>query len=246
MRLFDRIEPTTLDRRDWQLSVVSLVIIVVLGVSLALLMYPAVFVSNEAPAGHTGKVLFLSFCALFVFTVTYLSNREYVVYKLRRSLVRHSGQIETLRRTASTDLLDSLGGFSHFQDQLTMSFRRAVQVRESFSLVFVRVEPSSKLKSPQEFSLALGDAARALVRKLRADDSLYRLSSSAFGIFLPNTAIAEMNRIVERVAEGLIDASDVGNRFTFGVGVVNYPQQASTAHEMERLAYSFSLSKDSA
>jgi hypothetical protein len=61
---------------------------------------------------------------------------------------------------------------------------------------------------------------------------------------LLNTREAEMNQVASRVAEGLADASGASNRFTFDLQVVNYPQQASTAYEMERIANAFSLHKE--
>jgi hypothetical protein len=63
---------------------------------------------------------------------------------------------------------------------------------------------------------------------------------------LPNTCEADMNQVASRVTEGLADASGASNRFTFDMQVVNYPEQVSTAYEMERLADAFSLRKGSA
>jgi hypothetical protein len=85
-----------------------------------------------------------------------------------------------------------------------------------------------------------------LIRKLRTDDSLYLLSSCVFGIVLPNTCGADMNRVADRVAEGLADASGAGNNFSFDIQVVNYPEQVSTAYEIERKAVAFSDQKKSA
>jgi hypothetical protein len=55
-----------------------------------------------------------------------------------------------------------------------------------------------------------------------------------------------MDRVVDRVAEGLNDASGSGNTFSFDIQVVNYPEQVSTASEMERIADDFSLRKGAA
>jgi len=246
VKFFDRLDRTTLDRRERELSALSLGVIVVLGAGVCLLVYPFVIASQGTAAGHTTRVLFVSFCVMYVLMVAYLLDREYVIQKLRRSLAQHRGQIEALRQEASAGLLGTLSGFSHFQDQLTLGFRRAVQIREPLSLVLVRVHPSPKLATPNEASVALGEAARALVLKLRTEDSLFLLSSSVFGVFLPNTARAGMNRVVERVTEGLLDASGPGCRFRFDLGMVNYPEQASTAYEMQQLAYAFSVNKGSA
>jgi len=243
VRLFDRLDRTTLDRRTWELSALALGVVIVLGAGLVLVMYPSVFATNEASRGHAARTLFVSFCVWFVLTVAYLFDRVYVIHKLRRSLAQQRGQIEALRQEASDDLLGTLAGFTHFQDQLTMGFRRAVQVREPLSLVLVRVQPSPTLNSPREVSLTLGEVARGLVRKLRIGDSLFLLSSTVFGIFLPNTPRIGMNRVVERVSEVLLDASSAGRRFRFDLGMIYYPEQASTASEMEQLAYSFSFSR---
>ena len=246
MDLFDKVDPKTLDRRHWQLSILSLGMILILGGGLALLMYPAVFGSNPPPAGHTSRTLFFGFCVLCVLMVAYLLDRQYVVYQLRKNLVEREAQIARLRQEASADLLGTLPGFSHFQDRLTMGFRRAAQTGEPLSLILVRLKPSHTPDSPREISIALRDAARVLIRKLRTDDSLYLLSPSVFGVVLPNACRADMNRVVDRVAEGLIDASGAGNSFSFDIQVVNYPEQVSTAYEMERMADAFSLRKGSA
>jgi GGDEF domain-containing protein len=246
MDFFDKVDPKTLDRRHWQLSVLSLGMILVLGAGMALLMYPAVFGSNAAPTGHTKRILFFGFCALCVLMVAYLLNRQYIVHQLRENVVEQKTQIARLRQEASADLLGTLPGFSHFQDQLTMGFRRAAQIGEPLSLILVRLKPSPMFDSPPEVSVALGDAARVLLRKLRTDDSLYHLSSGAFAMVLPNTCGADMNQVASRVTEGLTDASGAGNSFSFDIQVVNYPEQVSTAYEIERLADSFSLHKGSA
>ena len=243
MELFDKVDPRTLDRRDGQLSMLSLGIIVVLGVGLALLMYPAVFGSNAGATGHTTRILFFGFCALCVLAVAYLINRQQVVQKLRRNLLEQKSEIMHLRQEASTDLLETLSGFSHFQDQLTMGFRRAAQAGEPLSLILVRLKHSPMFDGPAEASVALGDAARVLVRKLPADGSLYHFSASTFAMLLPNTDGEKMNQLASRVGEGLTDASGAINRFSFETQLVNYPEQASTAYEIEQIAHAFSLLK---
>ena len=240
MDLFKKFNPKTLDRRHWQLSMLWLGMILVLIAGMALLMYPAVF------GGPTTRTLFFGFCALCVLVVAYLLDRQYVVYRLRKNLVEQQAQIARLRQEASANLLGTMPGFSRFQDRLTTGFRRAAQIGEPLSLVLVRLKPSQTVDSPGDISIALMDAARVLLRKLRTDDSLYLLSSCVFGIVLPNTCRADMNRVVDRVTEGLIDASGAGNGFSFDVQVINYPEQVSTASEMELIADAFSLRKGAA
>ena len=240
MDLFDKVDPKTLDRRHWQLSMLSLGMILVLGAGMALLMYPAVF------GGPTTRTLFFGFCALCVLMIAYLVDRQYVVYRLRKNVVEQQAQIARLRQEASANLLGTMPGFSRFQDRLTMGFRRAAQIGEPLSLVLVRLKPSPAVDSPGDISIALMDAAKVLLRKLRTDDSLYLLSSSVFAIVLPSTCRADLNQVASRVTEGLIDASDAGSSFSFDIQVVIFFFKQKTAYEMERMADAFSLRKGSA
>ena len=65
MNFFDKVDPKTLDRRHWQLSMLSLGMIIVLGAGVVLLMYPVVFGSYAVPTGPPSRTLFFGFCALF-------------------------------------------------------------------------------------------------------------------------------------------------------------------------------------
>ena len=107
--------------------------------------------------------------------VVYLVNRMFVVRNLRASLVEEREQLAQVLQQSSAELLGTLMGFSHFQDRLTMDFRRATQTNEPLSLLLVRVNPSKMFAQGPQAQVALGDAAKVLSRKLRMEDSLYRL-----------------------------------------------------------------------
>jgi GGDEF domain-containing protein len=215
-------------------------IIAILGVGMALLMYPAVFGAQAAPATRPSPTLFFGFCALCILVILYLVNRQYVVRQLYAKLVEERKEIALIREKASADLLGSLPGFAHFQDRLTMGFRRAAQAGEPLSMVLVLLKPSPLFDSTAEVSVALGDSARVLSGKLRGEDSLYRLAPRVFGIVLPNAGVSEVARLGERIAEGLTDASGASNRFSVDIRVVTYPDNVTSAYEMEQLAASFS------
>ena len=75
-----------------------------------------------------------------------------------------------------------------------------------------------------------------LSRRLRPEDSLYRLSDEVFGIVLPGAAEAVARQAADRLAEGLADASGASNRFLTDLQVLNYPEHTQSASEMERHA----------
>lgn len=129
MRVFDKIDPLTIDHRDLQLHLLALSMIFVLGAGVALLMYPAVLTSSVVPSGLAVRKIFFGFCALCLLLISYLIERQLVIRRLRRKLIEEERQITRLRQQASADLLDTLPGLGHFQDRLTMEFRRAASTQ---------------------------------------------------------------------------------------------------------------------
>ncbi len=236
MQVFDKVSQKTIDRRDQQLSFLALIMVVILGGGMALLMYPTVFGRAAVIPVAPSRTLFYGFCALCILMVLYLVNRMRVVKNLRASLVEEREQLAQILQQSSAELLGTLMGFSHFQDRLTMDFRRAAQVGEPLSLLLVQVNPSEIFARGPQAELALGDAAKVLRRKLRAEDSLYRLSSEVFAIVLPGVADEAARQTAGRLSEGLADASGASNRYSAEIQVVNYPEHVKSASEMERRA----------
>jgi GGDEF domain-containing protein len=134
------------------------------------------------------------------------------------------------------DLLDSLPRFSRFQDRLAMDFRRALSSDQPLSFLIARLKPSGDLASQTEIGTAFGDAANALIRRLRADDSIYVFQPGVFGILLPATRTAEAQQISNRLGEALTDVGGVTNRFSFQFQLLNYPEHVRSARELEEAA----------
>jgi GGDEF domain-containing protein len=236
MQVFDKVSQKTIDRRDQQLSILALIMVVILGGGMALLMYPTVFGRAAVIPVAPSRTLFYGFCALCILMVLYLVNRMRVVKNLRTSLSEEREQTARILQQSSAELLGTLMGFSHFQDRLTMDFRRAAQVNEPLSLLLVHVKPSKVFAGGPQSEVALGDAAKVLSRKLRKEDSLYRLSSDLFGIMLPGASEEMAKQTASRLSEGLADAAGASNRYTVEIQVVNYPEHVHSASEMERRA----------
>jgi GGDEF domain-containing protein len=175
--------------------------------------------------------------------VLYLINRMRVVKTLRSSLIEEREQSAKILQQSSSELLGTLLGFSHFQDRLTMDFRRAAQVNEPLSLLLVQVKPAKPFAEGPEKEVALGDAARVLSRKLRKEDSLYRLSSDIFGIMLPGASEEVAQQRSQHLSEGLADAAGASNRYSAELQVVNYPVHVQSASEMERRAYAIAATE---
>lgn len=239
MRIFDRIEIDKLDSRDLQLWLLAISMIVILGTGVAVLMVPSVFGAvASSSAAQPLRRAFVAFCVLNFLFVFYVLDRQMAVRRLRRSLNEEQRRSADLRARASSELIQSLPNFTHFQDSLAMQFRRALNSREPLSLLVVGLKPSPTLTDPMEVETAYGDAVKAMLRKLRAEDSIYRLHSGAFGILLPGLDQCGVDRVSARLAESLTDAAGAAGRFAFETERVSFPEHVAAAHEMEVVARS--------
>ncbi|MGD0962515.1 MAG: hypothetical protein ABSA57_01285 [Candidatus Acidiferrales bacterium] len=233
MRLFDRVDSTSIDNREFHLAVFSLSIITILVAGIAILMYPAIESHPVLFSVRTLKISFFGFCALSLLLLGYLTDRQIVVRRLRREIRRAEARYTELHRQAGKDLLGALAGMNHFQDRLTMEFRRAVNLRDTLSVVVIALTPTPNLVNPAEITAALGDAVKAITRKLRREDSLYHFSEGVFGILLPGVSVQNARIVGTRLADSLKDVSGAVDRFGHHVQIFNYPQHAATASELE-------------
>ena len=243
MRIFDRIDPRNLDRRQWELWMLALTVMFILAVGMALLMYPTALSNDLIVSGSTKRKVFFGFCALSVLLVGYLLDRQIVIRQLRQRLAEEHRRVVEIRHEASVDLLATLPGFTLFRDRLAMELRRAASTHLPLSLLVVKLNSSPQLPDKDEIDRAFGDAAKALIGKLRAEDSIYHFRAGVFAIVLPGMDTGNAYRISTRFTEGLHDASGASTRFLFDLHVFSYPEDASTAREMEEAARCFFSTK---
>ncbi len=233
MRVFDQVDPQRVEKRELQLTILSLSVNAILAAGAALLMYPTISAHPIIFGELTSRVFFMGFCVLSVLLVGYLFDRQIVVRRLRNEIAQEHLKYSQLRLQAARDVTSTLSGLNHFQDRLAMEFKRAVQTESALSVLVIQLTPSNAVEDPNEVAVAFGDAAKAMMRKLRREDSLFNFSLGAFGILLPGTKVLDAREFSARIAEGLSDAAGVVGRFTSSIKAFNYPEHVETAHELE-------------
>jgi GGDEF domain-containing protein len=229
VRLFDTIRPDQLDRRELQLTILACCTILILGAGLALLMYPFVFSLSNSMLRNA----FYGFCGLSALLAVYLVDRQITILQLRRQIAEAGKRAAETKIEASAELLNAIPNLSSFQDRLAMEYRRAAAANQVLSVLVITVLlPEEVSSTPVAISL-LSDAAKAISRKLRGEDSLYILRPHCFGTILPAVNRSDAERISNRVAEGLSDAAGATNRFAYKINVVNWPANAASAHDLQ-------------
>jgi GGDEF domain-containing protein len=239
MATINREELDRLERRELQLTIVAAVFVFVLASGLAVFMYPMVFVHPDTANKWTLRVAFFGFCVLTLLFIGYLLERQRTVRKLKQQILEELERNIELRLQASADLLQTMPDINHFWDRLTMDYRRAMTMQRTLTLLLVK----AKLGAATDPTSALGDAAKAMSRKLRPTDSIYHLAPDLFGLVLPETDTLNGKRIAVRLQEELqsVRAKHGG---TFETSVHNYPEHVQSSHELEDIVKSMLPVKD--
>jgi GGDEF domain-containing protein len=235
MATIDRQELDRLERRGLQLTILSSVFVLILASGLAAFMYPLVFVHPEGNK-WTLRVAFFGFCALTLLFLGYLFERQRAFHKLKDQLLAELQRNVALQIQASADLLKSMPDQNYFWDRLSMEFRRALSMEKTLSLVVVKVKSGSR-KAEEDPNAALSAAAKAMSRKLRPGDSIYRLSDDMFGVVLPETDTLNAKRVALRLQEELQGVRAHFN-CSFDLTAHNYPEHVKSAHELEDIVKS--------
>lgn len=245
MRLFDQIYPHDLDRRELQLTLLSCVTIIVLGAGIALLMYPVVFSHSNPPGNIVLRNAFYGFCGLSALLTMYVVDRQVTILSLRRQIAEDRKRAVETNIQASAELLNAIPNLGSFKDRLSMEYRRATATAQALTVLVVIVRlPEDISSTPFAVSL-LSDAAKAISRKLRGEDSIYILRTNSFGTILPGVTLVVAERISERIAEGLSDAAGATNRFSYKIHIVSYPTNVSSAHELQEAVLTLLPADDS-
>ncbi len=242
MATINRQELERLERRELQLTIMAAVFVFVLASGLAVFMYPLVFVHADAANKWTLRVAFFGFCALTLLFIGYLLERQRTVHQLKQQILEELERNIELRLQASADLLHTMPDINHFWDRLTMEYRRAMTMQKNLTLLLVKAKLNAASAGTDTTS-ALGDAAKAMSRKLRPTDSIYRLAPEIFGLVLPETDTLNAKRIAVRLQEELqtVRAKHGG---AFETTVHNYPDDAQSSHELEDIVKSVLPAKD--
>jgi len=232
MARLDQTELKTLEKREKHLSILAAVFVLVQASGMALLMYPMVFLHPEEGNKLTMRIAFVGFCVLTLLFVSYLFDRQRTVRKLKQHLVEEMERNVELRNQANMDLLHGLADLNHFHDQLSMEFRRAMNMTKPLSLIAVKVNVAANLGGEKEITAALGEAVKGIARSLRPTDSTYALGPALFGVVMPETSLANAN-LIELQIEQTLRSIGSPNRFGFEITTCNYPEQVQSAHELE-------------
>ena len=221
-----------LERREVHLTLFACSAIAILAIGTAVLMYPVVF-SEQSPADKTTRVAFFGFCGLCLLLAGYLWERQRTIRHLRVAMAEDRRRALESEAQASRELLKTMPKLNAFQDSLPMEFRRTAATDGKLSILVVTVKLQAVSTNSNLGMSALSDAAKVVSRKLRGQDSMYILGPACIGAVLPGADTHLAQGLSGRIEEALAAGVGAGSRFSFALKIVNYPADASSAHELQ-------------
>ncbi|HEX3377693.1 MAG TPA: GGDEF domain-containing protein [Candidatus Acidoferrales bacterium] len=165
--------------------------------------------------------------------MAYIVDRQLTIHRLRAQIALERIRTSEALRQASADVLSAMPNVGTFDDRLAMEFRRAATADSRLTVMVIAINLNGIFAEPDQSMSALGDAASAISRKLREQDSIFILRRNYFGVILPGLRQESIQQVCGRISEGLSDVSGASNRFSFKIETVSYPEQTSSAYDLE-------------
>ena len=223
----------SLERHKMRRILLACSAIIILAIAVALLMHPIVLSPAASAMSGIMTTAAFGFCVLSILEAIYLVDWQVTIKRLRQQISEERKMSSKVLKQASVDLFETLANFSSFQDQLLAESQRAAACKQNLTVLVVTTQVQGAFSEPSLSRPILGDVAKAISRKLREQDSIYMLTYGSFGVILPGVNTLAAQRVSDRVAEGLTDATGASNRFSFRIAAISFPEQISSAHDFE-------------
>lgn len=211
-----------LDRQDWQLWTLAVLMMFVLGVSLLSFMFPAAFWDAEQLAIRAPQRAFVGFCVLLSLALLYMLQRQARVRSLRRQLFAALAFAAEGEQRALWRAFHALPTMRQFRDSLAMEFRRASAAEKHLAVILLEVSHNE--------ADAMGQIAGTLRQMLRRCESLYRLADTSLGVILPESTLVEANALALQ-AEQNVRLSRPDLNLT--ARVTAFPEEAHSYYDLE-------------
>ncbi len=212
----------SLERQDWHLWILAVLLMFVLGVSLLSFMFPSVFWLNEGQPAATPERAFFGFCILLALTLVYMLQRQAAVRRLKRSLYQAQVAASEAEERLHVISLTALPEVSQFRDSLAMEYRRASHAGDHLAVILVDL--------PDAADDQLGKTAHLLRGMLRPHEALFRVAHTRLGVIIPAMRPADATAFATQLTDQLrrlLPDEEVSST------VIVYPEQAGSLTELE-------------
>ena len=211
-----------LERQDWHLWILAMLLMFVLGISLISFMFPTVFWLGDELAVGTPQRAFFGFSILLALTLVYMLQRQATSRRLKRSLYMAQVAASEAEQRAHLAAFTSLPELGQFRDSLAMEFRRASHTGDHLTVILLDLPALSQEK--------MGRFAHLVRQALRPHETLFRMSEKRFGLILPGMRSQEAAAFADQIKDRIRLLLPEGG---ISATAVVYPEQAESLMELE-------------
>jgi diguanylate cyclase (GGDEF)-like protein len=239
-----RAELRRLERRDWWLWALAVVVMLLLTLAVVSLTFPGLgqlsdpffqFSLNQSVRGLVGLVLLFNAYSIY---------QQVLLKRLRRQFSQQLDTVGRLRlraeefhRLATTDALTGLANRRTGEERLALEIARSQ--RYGYPLTLVAFDLNRFKQINDRFGHAAGDLvltafAHKLGSTLRASDLAVRIGGDEFLAVLPECKVDQASSLVARLKPIEVTYRDVPLQVEFSAGAVGYERGETLARFVER------------
>jgi diguanylate cyclase (GGDEF)-like protein len=225
---------TSIDRRDWHLWLVAILLIFVLGVGLLSFMFPAAFWERGGIVQAPDRA-FYGFSLLLALTLAYLFQKESNLRELKRKKWE-----EKLVHTAFHDPLTDLPNRLLFLDRLGLCVSRGKRHPDYlFAVLYMDLDRFKMINDSMGHALGdqlLVEVGRRLQTSLRDTDTVSRLGGDEFAVLMDDIHHpSDVSRAVERVRDQFLLPMNLDGREVFTTASIGIALSSPGYHSAEEL-----------
>lgn len=190
-----------IEKRDWELWSIALILITVFGAGLILFLYSASLVPGALPPsiGRFFGLLLFGLVGLVLLLNVYLIDKRRSLNQMRKLFLEQGAQLAEQTRIAVTDPLTGLYNRRYFDEVMPSELDRAIEQQRGVDAILVDIDNFRKLNQEKGHLLAdhaLREVGAVLKRCVRATDHVFRfggdeLLALLFGTKPDTTPIVE-------------------------------------------------------
>lgn len=195
---------SSLEKRDWELWLIVSVAGILLAIGMLAILLPAAFLRGENFHFEitVSRQLVIGLLVLLILLNTYLISRRIEVRRLRSQLISTTMQSELIRLQSFTDPLTEVYNRRSLDEMAGRFISHARRQGKALSFLLIDLDRFKQVNT--RFGHLTGDfvlaeIATVLKTCVRGSDAVVRYGGDEFLIILPDTPIADVSRVVDRI-----------------------------------------------
>lgn len=212
----------SLERQDWHLWILAMLLMFVLGLSLLSFMFPTIFWFGEELPVKAPQRAFVGFSVLLALALIYMVQRQAAVRRLKRRLYQAQLAVTAAEHMADVQTFLSLPRVGQFRDSLAMEYLRASRTSALLATLMASVAGGTRED--------LGRISALFRNMQRQGEALFRVGESTLAMTLPGMSAQAASDFAALVRDRLSEAAP---GLQVAVSTSAYPEQVASLAELE-------------